>query len=296
MPGDRTLCRERPGRETSRELSHLLAAWEPPDGHADQLHPGDIGWNLRFEDALVEATQLRWRTDVGEVVAIGLLDAPNVLRLAVDPARLADLPFARLLADHVESVLADGEVFVDGPAPPAVWRVVLAERGWQTDPETWQHLWRPLSPADAATDVPGVAGVSGEADVEARVAVQRAAFSGSTSTVPRWWSMMAGPCYDRDLDLVARDDGGTAVAGATGWLAGPGRCAILEPVGTHRDHQGRGHGSRVIAAACVALARSGASGVAVHTPVSNLGAVAAYGRAGFRPLASVAAMWRRTAS
>ena len=55
-----------------------------------------------------------------------------------------------------------------------------------------------------------------------------------------------------------------------------------EPIGTHRDHQGLGHGRRLVLGLCTALASAGASAAAVETPVANVSAVRAYTRAGFR--------------
>jgi len=97
---------------------------------------------------------------------------------------------------------------------------------------------------------------------------------------------------DPALDLLARDADGQPVAAATAWAAGPGRCGILEPMGTHRAARGRGHGRGVVLAALAALARAGASGVTVHTPASNSGAVATYVSCGLRPLQSTEALVR----
>jgi len=138
--------------------------------------------------------------------------------------------------------------------------------------------------------------VQGMQDVSDRVAVQRSAFEGSTFTVEAWRRMSATTAYDPVLDLLARNSDGAPVAAATGWSAGPGRCAILEPVGSHPEHRGGGHGRRVVLAALGALARGGASGVTVHTPADNRTAVAAYEACGLRPLHSTEALIRPQAS
>jgi ribosomal protein S18 acetylase RimI-like enzyme len=96
--------------------------------------------------------------------------------------------------------------------------------------------------------------------------------------------MAAGPTYDARLDWLRRDADGAPAAGATAWSAGPGKCGILEPVGTHPNHRGLGHGVAVSKAAIAALARAGASGVTVHTPADNLGAVRTYEACGLRPV------------
>jgi len=77
-------------------------------------------------------------------------------------------------------------------------------------------------------------------------------------------------------------------------VAGPRR---REPMGTHRAARGRGHGRGVVLAALAALAAlaragAGASGITVHTPASNSGAVATYVSCGLRPLQSTEALVR----
>jgi len=107
---------------------------------------------------------------------------------------------------------------------------------------------------------------------------------GSTFTADAWRRMADGHGFQPALDLIARDPVGAPVAVATAWSAGRGRCGILEPVATHADHRGRGHGRRVVQAALHALAATGASGAAVMTPSSNGAAVALYESTGMRQI------------
>ncbi|MEU1023876.1 GNAT family N-acetyltransferase, partial [Streptomyces sp. NPDC005904] len=58
---------------------------------------------------------------------------------------------------------------------------------------------------------------------------------------------------------------------------------LLEPVGVHADHRGRGHGTAISVAAAAALRELGASSALVSTPTSNAAAVAAYRAAGYEP-------------
>lgn len=67
----------------------------------------------------------------------------------------------------------------------------------------------------------------------------------------------------------------------------PGRPGLLEPVGVHRDHRGRGYGRALTVAAAAALRELGSSSALVCTPSSNVGAVAAYRSAGFQDLPEV---------
>lgn len=78
-----------------------------------------------------------------------------------------------------------------------------------------------------------------------RAAVQRAAFGGSTFTDERWHAMAAGPLYPDARCLVAYDDAGAAVAAVTVWSAGPGRPGLIEPMGVHPEHRGRGYGTAI---------------------------------------------------
>lgn len=228
------------GRGAAVETVAALRRWERPGDCGWQLHAGDVGWHLRHEDDTVDDTLLQVRDDA-VLAAVGLLDGPAVVRLAIDPRLLHDAALASAVAD-------------------------------------------------AARDVPGVAAVSGPADVTDRVAVQRAAFDNSTFTETRWAQMAGSTAYDPSLDLLARDEAGTPVAALTAWTAGEGRCALVEPMGTAAGHRREGHGRRLLEGAAAALARAGASGVAVWTSAGNETAVAAYRSAGFSAIGVTSAM------
>jgi GNAT superfamily N-acetyltransferase len=256
-----------------------LRSWEAPGCYPTGLHAGDVGWQLRMDDDLVDSSLLSIN-DRSEIVAVAILDEPNLLRPAVRPDRVHDLGLAETLADVVDVASEDG-ASAEAPGGSAL-RTTLSSRGWTVDPDPWTVLYRPLSRGDGVFDDPQSRPLADPRDIADRVAVQRSAFSASTFTVPRWHQMAAGPGYDAALDLLRRADDGSATAAATGWSAGPGRCGILEPVGTSPDQAGHGHARAVSRAVIAALARAGASGVAVHTPLSNATAVRAYEACGLR--------------
>ncbi len=268
----------RGGREIGEGLIEPLRSWA---GHAPfdaQLHPGDIGWHLRHpDDQLAEngGAFLVWRRD-GVPVAAGLAEA-NVLRIAVDPALDRDPVLGEAIAE-----VAEGFDYVDPLARSAARRLLLG-RGWSAERDPWVLLLKELGPQDADREDPGTRRVAAPDDAAARLEVQRSAFSpGSTFSVDRWERMAACPAYDPRFDLVTWAPDGTPAAAATGWFAGPGRCAILEPVGTHADHRRKGFGRRVNLAVMAALAKAGAGAVRVHTPAANTAAVAAYEACGLR--------------
>jgi ribosomal protein S18 acetylase RimI-like enzyme len=261
-----------------------LREWQH-DGAPMQLHPGDLGWFWRFGAEATAAAVRMWSRD-GRVLAVGLLDGPRLLRLTIAPDARRDGELARRLVEDVaepgRGVLPEGEACVDAPRGALV-HDLLTEDGWGHG-EPWTPLRRDL--AEPVED-PGVRiAVVGPEQAHVRAAVQRASFDRSTFTDERWRAMAAGTPYADARCLVAYDRG-DAVAAVTVWSAGPGKPGLLEPMGVHRKHRGRGYGKAITVAAAAALRELGSSSAVVCTPGSNTGAVATYRSAGFRPLPEV---------
>jgi ribosomal protein S18 acetylase RimI-like enzyme len=250
------------------------------DGAPYQLHPGDVGWTWRFGAEATAAAVRTWSRD-GQLVAVGLLDEPDLLRLAIAPWSQRDGELAHRLADDLtepaRGVLPEGKVGLEAPQGSRL-RELLSEAGWVPD-----LPWTPLR-RDLAGPVPDSGlriEVVAPEQVAVRVAVQVAAFDRSTFTVERWAAMAAGPPYADARCLVAHDDDGEAVAAATVWSAGPGRPGLIEPLGVHGDHRGQRHGRAITLAAAAALRELGSSSTLVCTPSSNHAAIATYVSAGF---------------
>jgi ribosomal protein S18 acetylase RimI-like enzyme len=259
-----------------------LRRWQHDDAPF-QLHPGDVGWFWRFGAPATAAALRTWSRD-GRILAAGLLDGDELLRLAIDPDAQRDAELARQLVDDVtepaRGVLPVGKVSLEGP-PGALIDDRLARRGWSID-EAWTPLRRDL---DQPVPDPGLRiEVIGAGQAHVRVAVHRAAFDRSPFTTERWHAMAAGSPYIDARCLVGYDDRGSAVAAVTVWSAGPGRPGLLEPMGADREHRGHGYGRAITVAAAAALQELGASSATVCTPSANLGGVATYASAGFRRL------------
>lgn len=275
-----TIVMDRPGVEVLGEILDVLREWQD-DAAPMQLHPGDVGWFWRFGTQATVAALRTWRRD-GRVLAVGLLDGPHLLRLAIAPAALQDDELARQISDDAarpeRGVLAATEAFVEAPVGALV-DDRLREGGWVSD-EPWtllrHDLTAPVAGARARVEVVGPVRAPVWADV------LRASFDGSTFTVERWDAMADGPPYADARLLVAYDERGDAVGAVAAWSAGPGRPGLIEPMGVHRDHRGRGHGTAITRAAVGALRELGASSALVCAPSSNAGAVATYESAGFR--------------
>lgn len=275
----------KPGVDGLRDAVRVLREWQY-DGAPMQLHPGDLGWHWRFGAEATAAALRIWSRD-GQMLAIGLVDSPRLLRLAVRPGAEHDEELAQQMVADVtrpqRGVLPQGDVSVEARFD-ARFQELLFDDGWDAD-EPWTPLQRDLA-------VPVEDGglrieVIGPERAGVRVAVQRAAFERSTFTDERWHAMASGSPYADARCLVACDDQGSAVATATVWSAGPGRPGLLEPMGVHRDHRGHGYGRSITLAAAAALRQLGSSSAIVCAESSNAGAVATYTSAGFLPLPEV---------
>ncbi len=114
-----------------------------PDVH---LHPGDLGWYSRL-GAVETASAIRIWAEGGAPAAIGLLDGPQLLRLAIDPTRRDDVGLARRIADSINDpkggVFGPGQATVEGRSAGALTRI-LGQQGWQED-EPWVPLRLDLS-------------------------------------------------------------------------------------------------------------------------------------------------------
>jgi len=268
-----------PGVDGLSSAVDVLREWQF-EGAPMQLHPGDLGWFWRFGAEATAAAVRTWTRD-GEILAVGLLDDPTLLRLAISPHAQQDEELAHQLVEDVtepdRGVLVEGNVHVEAPMGTLVSHL-LSEEDWDTD-EPRTPLRRQLGEPVMHPDV-GI-GVIGPEQAPVRTALQRASFEGSTFTDERWHAMAAGLPYACARCLVLYDDESNAVAAVTVWSAGRGKPGLIEPMGVHRAHRGHGYGKTITLAAAAALQDLGSSSAIVCTPSSNLGAVATYKSAGF---------------
>lgn len=272
----------KPGVDGLSAAVGALRAWQD-EGAPTQLHPGDLGWFWRWgAEATAEAVRT-WSRD-GRILAVGLLDGPDLLRLTTAPDAWRDEELARRVADDVtvpeRGVLPAGKVSVEAPTGVRLQELLTERGGWSFD-APWTPLHRDLT---EPVHHPGVRiEAVGPERAQVCAAVHRSAFGGGRFTAERWHAMAAGLPFTEARSLVAYDDRGSAVATVTVWSAGPGRPGLLEPMGVHADHRGQGHGRAITLAAADALRDLGASSALVCTPTANAGAVATYMSAGFRP-------------
>ncbi|MGW7679808.1 GNAT family N-acetyltransferase [Kribbella sp. NPDC054772] len=272
------------------DVVEVLRDWTR-EGVPLQLHPGDLGWFWRFGIEKTAAATRIWRRD-GEIVAIGMLDEPDWVRMSIAPDAQRDEELAQRIvadvSDPAAGVLLDGKVFVETPMGALV-QDLLFKDGWNAD-QPWIPVCRDL--ADPVPD-PGVRiDVIGAEEAHERVGVQLASFDGSTFTNERWFAMAGGLPYDDAQCLVLRNDIGESVAAATVWSAGAGKPGYIEPMGVHRLHRGRGYGTAIVLACARAMRELGASSIYTVTPAFNVGAVATYQAAGLEPQDEIRSQYR----
>jgi GNAT superfamily N-acetyltransferase len=248
-----------------------------------QLHPGDLGWHWRFGAEAVAAAIRSWSRD-GELLAIGFLDGPDVLRMTVAPQVWREEELAQQLvadvSDPQRGVLPAGKVAVEAPNGTRV-QDRLSDAGWRVG-EPWTPLRRDLS---APIDEGGLRTRRvGLEQVPDFTAVHRSAWGSARFTDERWRTMVDGLPYGEAGCLLGYDARDVAVAGVTVWSAGPGRPGLLEPMGVHADHRRHGYGRAICVAAAAELQRLGASSALVCTPSALVSAVTTYESAGFRRL------------
>lgn len=274
-----------PGVESLAEIVEEMRTWSFEPDQAS-LHVGDLGWNQQFGSSALAAALRVWRLD-NRLAAVGLLDEPELLRLTVAPERRHDEDFIlQLVADLTAAdgrVLPVGEVALEARFEGPLHDLLLAQ-GWDYD-DPWTPLVRDLS-----SDVPEHHLRIEDVDpdrLDDRLAVHHSAFDRNTFTGERWHAITQGPAYANARSLVGYDDRNNAVAMVTVWATGSGGPGELEPMGVHRDHQGRGHGRAICLAAAAALQEMGASHAFVSTPSSNVSAVATYRAAGYEEKSQV---------
>lgn len=247
-----------------------------------QFHPGDLGWYQRYGAERTAAATRTWTRD-GRIVAVGMADEPDLIRMTVAPDLAADSELADQLAADLDEptrgVLGEGAVSVELPNGVSA-RDALREKGWRLDEE-----WTPLRHDLADLPDPGLrVEAIGRDRAADDVAVIHGAFPKSTFTEQAWAQMAQGAPFADARCLVGYDDNGVPVAAATVWGAGSGKPGLIEPMGVHHEHRGKGYGRAICHAAGIALRELGSSSMLVCTPSANVGGVAAYVAAGFEQL------------
>lgn len=174
-------------------------------------------------------------------------------------------------------------------------RALLEASGFRdqsyVDPDPWRKVFLRHTGAPAVAGAAALSGftirpLAGPVEVDAYVALHRAAFGSPNMTAEWRRRTLDRPEYDPELDLVALDSAGSLLGFCIGWYAaaGPGGQAggQIEPIGVLPGGQRRGVGRALAGEVLRRLYRRGARAVYVETDETDPGTLAFYESLGFQ--------------
>jgi ribosomal protein S18 acetylase RimI-like enzyme len=251
-----------------RELQRIVQdAWRLRGPPVD-FHVGDLAWASR---------------EPGYEIRLW----PGAGAVRFPPAELE-----LVLADAPDDVISEA---LDWFEPEEIWALEndaprlaeLERRGYCRDEGPFfLHMTRALDDLPQPELPEGYAIRPIGDDLERRVAVQRAAFAGSTLTTEKYARLIRTWPYDPELDLAVEAPDGSFASFCTAWLDDENRVGELEPVGTDPTHGRRGLARAVCLAALGALREHGAEQAVVLARGDDAYPAprALYGSLGFEPI------------
>jgi predicted N-acetyltransferase YhbS len=242
------------------------------------LRVGDLAWLTRYHTHRELALDIRlWEDDDRRLVGWTFFRSFGGFNLFVAPGCAEE----GLLHEMVGAIDEAARASVAAGDPPVslytygldlsrsaedrALALALEEHGFKAAPSTGGVLTRSLEELPAATVPDGyrLGWVETRAEVLGRVEAQRAAFAPSDFLVERYERVRRTWPYRANLDRIALTESGEVVAFCTAWLDEVNAAGLLEPVGTHPEHQQRGLAKAVCLDALRALREAGATSAQV---------------------------------
>lgn len=229
-----------------RRMQRLVQdAWRAV-GPKNERHVGDVAWAHAHIPGRKDTFRRQLWEEDGRLVAYAWLFRPQTLDWQVSPDRpeLVDAVHewfeAEAEADRLEtSALAEDEAAI----------AVLGALGYVavTDGPWFAITIRDLDRIDQPEPPPGytLRTMAGDADLERRVEVHRAAWEPSRFSLESYVDVRATWPYREDLDCVVEAPDGSFASYALAWYDDENRVGELEPVGTHPAHRRLGLGRAV---------------------------------------------------
>lgn len=284
------------GGEDLQSMIELLIAVRPAERIADCPSIMDL------QEALsIPATQAKtrlWVDATGQLVGFAFVDAYNNLRFEATPqASSGDVEsvmiawgaecIQRAMQESAESITLDASCREDDTKRIAV----LERHGFVMQETRSLHMVRPLNEPIPAPRVPAgfsIRHVDGEHEVEALVALHRAASGTENLTVEERLAWMRVPEYDPELDLLA--------LGPDGIFAAYCMCSIsqeenartgrnegyTDPVATHPGFQRHGLARALLLTGLRLLKQRGMETAVLGTSSENVAMQQAARAVGFR--------------
>jgi ribosomal protein S18 acetylase RimI-like enzyme len=227
-----------------------------------------------------------WFDANGQIVGFAFVDLYNNLRFEFDQRAAHPNIESEIVIWGVECIRrarreSDAPLTLDASChDDDSDRIALLERhGFVMQEMRTLHLARPLNKPIATPQIPtnfSIRHVAGEQEVEALVALHRAAFGTENMSVKERLAMMRVPEYDAELDLL--------VIAPDGRFAAYCMCSInqkenertgrkegyTDPVATHPDFQRRGLAQALLLTGCHKLKRRGIDTAVLGTSSENV--------------------------
>lgn len=273
----------------------MVAAF--PDG---ALHLADLPWRLSSPSARDPERTCYWEDANGGLVAWAILQFPwHCLDYEIRPEARSETLEASVLDWAVERLNVEAKDR-DEPLPFYVSarngdtpRVTALQRaGFSPDDWSYVHLVRAIDdliPETAPPEGLVIRPLAGEVEVDAYVAIHRAAFD-STNMTSEWRrETLKHPLYSPELDLVAMAPDGTLAAFCVSWVTPPltalggERVVQIEPLGVLPEYQRHGVGRSLLLDALHRARALGATRMEVDAESYNEASLGAYESVGFRP-------------
>jgi len=262
-------------------------------------HPGDLGHNLsnllRGQDP---APYLHlWEDRDGHVLAVAILYPPRLhgYELAVHPHHRGGELESALVAwseRHVWALMQSAgvegtSVATDVADCDPVRRDVLLRHGYISSggPSFFYTTRSLLDPIPDSVLPEGfvIRSVAGEHEADALGAAHSGAF-GSHWPPGEYLRVMRSPLYDPDRELVVVAPDGRLAAFLVYWIDPVSRSGLFEPVGCHRDFQGKGLAKALMLEGLRRMRGHGMTVAVVKHEHDNPAAAALYASVGFRTL------------
>ncbi|MFN8637250.1 MAG: GNAT family N-acetyltransferase [Chloroflexota bacterium] len=237
------------------------------------LRVGDLAWLTRYHSHRDLSLHIRlWEDDSGQVVGWTYLRTFGGFNVFVAPGHADETLLDEMLAEVVDAAAA---AVATGDPPVSLYTygldlarstedralaAALERHGFRRAPTTEGVMTRSLDEVPEPVLPAGyrLGWVETREQGIGRVEAQRAAFAPSDFLLERYERIRRTWPYRAELDRIVLTEDATVVAFCTAWLDERNGAGLLEPVGTHPDHQRRGLASAVCLDALRALRAAGA--------------------------------------
>jgi len=281
------------------DLPALLALWpacRPAAWQTDFPSPTDLV-ELLAAPEVAARTQV-WVNAAGQPLAYALVDAYDNLWFDRAPAGADDATGAALVAWGIACARRLAAASGSSAALDTACRsedhariALLKRHGFVEETVRTLQFTRSLAEPIPEPALPAgytIRPITGGAEVEALVALHRAAFGTAHMTVAERLTWMAAADYDPELDLVAvAPDGSLAASCFCAIHAAENRLSgrddgVTDPLATHPGHQRRGLARALLCAGMARLRARGASRARLGTSSDNYAMQRAAHAVGYR--------------